>query len=110
MGVGISALFLVYPEENLSLYVSPRYVHVRGKTTTERQASPGIITNDDDRSENTSHTVAGTLGVRYDLSSRFNVFGEVGLEQERSKVFDSNFTSRFTRTGIRSGVGVVFFF
>jgi len=64
VGVGISALFLVYREENLSLYVSPRYVHVRGKTTTERQASPGIITNDDDRSENTSDTVVRSLGVR----------------------------------------------
>jgi hypothetical protein len=109
-GAGIRALFLVYREENLSLYVSPRYVYLGGKTTTERDASPGILTSGDDSTKTTTHRVAGSLGVRYALSSRFGVFGELGVEHGRSKLSESEFASRVTRTGIRSDVGIVFFF
>jgi len=111
VGIGISALFLVHREENLSLYVSPRYVHVRGSNTTERRDAPAAtIGFGEESTKTTSHVVAGSLGVRYVLNSRFGVFGEAGIEQHRSTSSDSQFVSRFASTAIRSGVGVVLYF
>jgi len=118
VGFGLSALFLVYREENLSLYVSPRYIHYRTKSTTAEDVSPpSVIVMGNEGSATTGHTLSGSLGMQYTLGGRFGVFGELGLSHERDELSrsspdesSSDFEARFTRTGIRSGVGVVFLF
>src|SRR5688500_14629307 len=50
VGVGLSALFLVYREENLSVYVSPRYIHRRGKTIVAQDVPADVfVCGSDDR-------------------------------------------------------------
>ena len=107
VGVGLSALFRVYREENLSLYVSPRYVHRRGRTTVVQDVPANVfVTGSDDR-EIEGHSITGSLGVRYGLGERFGVFGELGVDHSREDTTDPATESRIDRTGIRSGVGVV---
>jgi hypothetical protein len=113
VGVGISALFVVHQEENLSLYLSPRYIHRRGKTTYTRDDPPGVFGLSPDRREFNGHTAGGSLGARYALGAHFGVFGEVGVDHDRDKstgLPENDFEGRSMRTSIRSGVGVVLFF
>ena len=110
LGVGLSALLRVYREENLSLYVSPRYVHRRGKTSVVQDVPANVFVAGNDDREITGHSISGSLGARYDLGARFGVFGELGVDHSREDTTDPSTESRITRTGIRSGVGVVVVF
>ena len=107
VGVGLSALFRVYREENLSVYVSPRYVHRRGTTTVVQDVPANVFVAGSDDREIEGHSITGSLGARYGLGARFGVFGELGVDHSREDTTDPATESRITRTGIRSGVGVV---
>ena len=109
VGVGLSALFRVYREENLSLYVSPRYVHRRGKTTVVQDVPANVFVAGNDDREIRGDSITGSLGARYGLGARFGVFGELGVDHSREDTTEPATESRITRTGIRSGVGVVVF-
>jgi hypothetical protein len=109
VGVGLSALFRVYREENLSLYVSPRYVHRRGHISVVQDVPPNVfVTGSADR-QIRGHSITGSLGARYGLGARFGVFGELGVDHSREGTTDPETESRIARTGIRSGVGVLVF-
>jgi hypothetical protein len=109
VGVGISALFLIYREETLSVYVSPRYLHRRGHITiAQNLPADSFVLGNDDR-ESRGYAVAGSLGARYGLGARFAVFGEVGIDYSRDHTTEPTSDSRVTTTGIRSGAGVVVF-
>lgn len=109
VGVGISALFLVYREETLSVYVSPRYVHRRGHNTVALDVpADSFVPGNADR-ETKGYAVTGSLGARYGLGARFAVFGEVGIDYSRDRTTEPTAESRVTTTGIRSGAGVVVF-
>jgi hypothetical protein len=117
VGIGLSALILVHRADDLVVYLSPRYRHSRGKSTAENTSSPGIALLGNDDSDTTGHTFAGAAGAHYSLGRRFGVFGELGVSHEQTDTVrspdsrsESSFDSRFTRTGLRSGVGVVVFF
>jgi hypothetical protein len=107
LGVGLSMLFRVYREENLSLYLSPRYVHRRGETSVVQDVPANVFVAGNDDREIRGHSISGSLGARYDLSARFGVFGELGADHSREDTTDPSTESRISRTGIRSGVGVV---
>jgi len=107
IGVGLSVLFRVYRDENLTLYVSPRYVHRSGKTTVVQDIPANVFVPGDDDRDIEGHSMSGSLGVRYGLGERFGVFGELGVDYTREDTTDPATESRIARTGIRSGVGVV---
>ena len=109
VGVGLSALFRVYREENLSLYVSPRYVHRRGTTSVVQDVPANVFVAGNDDREIRGDTITGSFGARYGLGARFGVFGELGVDHSREDTTDPTSESRITRTGIRSGAGVVVF-
>lgn len=107
--IGISVLYRVYQQEHLSLYLSPRYAYDRLTSTGTGDLSP----SDGADRVTVDHTVSGSFGAHYALAPRFGLFGEVGVSHLWSgdgDLLDEPLSPRFTRTGIRSGVGVVLFF
>jgi hypothetical protein len=108
VGVGISALFQVYREENLTLYVSPRYVHRRGHTDVAQDVPIDVFVSGGDR-EIRGHTLAGSLGARYALGTRFGLFGELGIDYSREDTTETMFESKISRSGVRTGIGVLVF-
>lgn len=108
VGVGISALFQVYREENLSVYVSPRYVYRRGHTNVTQEVPADVFVNGSDR-EIRGYSLTGSLGGRYALGTRFGVFGELGVDYSREDTVEPMFESRINRTGIRTSAGVLLF-
>ena len=108
VGVGISALFRIYREESLSVYVSPRYVYRRGHTDVIQDVPVDVFTNGSDR-EIRGYSLTGSLGARYGLGARFGVFGELGIDYRREDTTEPEFESRIGGTGIRSAAGVVLF-
>ena len=107
VGVGLSALVRVYREENLSLYLTPRYVHRRGRTTVVQDVPANLFVAGSDDREIEGHSITGSLGARYGVGERFGVFGELGVDHSREDTTDPATESRITRTGIRGGVGVM---
>jgi hypothetical protein len=112
LDVGLSTLFLLSRIADTSVYVSPRYAYVRGDRTTT--SDPGYSPDDGSA---IGHNVSGALGMRYDLSAQIAVFGEAGTAFERQTVRShlpagSDLVSRaeYTRTRLRSGVGLIFYF
>ena len=109
VGVGVSALFQLHREENLLVYVSPRYVYRRGHTDVTQEVPAEVFgLNGSDR-EIRGYSLTGSLGGRYALGTRFGVFGELGFDYSREDTTDPSVESRISRTGIRSSAGVVLF-
>ncbi len=101
---GVSALFYLGPMEELRTYVSPRFVFVSTEMSSSDQ-------------ETSNYLVSGSFGAEYRLGTRFAVFGELGIEYNRSETRLSlptpiSGTTTVRRTGVasRSGVGVVLYF
>jgi hypothetical protein len=116
VGLGVSALFTVFQQDSLSVYVSPQYQRLsatsRRTETTDVMGTPITTTEE---STDGSYEVSGALGVRYRFGNRFGVFGEVGLAHERDNDdLDSTIgeltENRYSNTRLRSGVGVVLWF
>ena len=101
---GISALIYLAREDDLRLYLSPRYSYTASDTSQSGA------------SESSSWLLSGSIGAQHKLGSRFAVFGELGIEYGRSTIQFSNdqpmlsLTSRRTTIGSRSGAGVVLYF
>ena len=115
VGLGISALFTVYQQDSLSVYVSPRYQHLSATTRrTETGSILGTPITTTEELTNGSYEVSGALGVRYRFGNRFGVFGEAGLAHERdgddSSAFGDITGANYANTRLRSGVGVVLWF
>jgi hypothetical protein len=114
VGGGVSALLLLHRADGLSLYVSPRYVLRTGEITRENSSPQGVVTVRGSN-EISGHTVSGAFGAHYTMSARFGIFGELGVSHDRDSTSSSiegqtNDNFRTIRTGMRSGIGVVFFF
>jgi hypothetical protein len=107
VGVGFTALFYLRSTDKLRPYISPRYGFSRTKSSSD---SPLSLTE----STATSHTVAGFFGAQYSLHDRFSVFGDVGVshsfDSREVGVGSGDVRSENRVTGIRSGVGVIFYF
>jgi len=109
--VGLSALVNVRTIERLRLYLSPRlaYSHASSDNETGLTGSLSAFT------VTTSGLVAsGSFGTQYNVHDRFAVFGELGL-QYTSLTTESDFPgsrneSDSTTLGLRSAVGVTFYF
>ena len=100
---GVSALIYVNRVDQLRTYVSPRF------TFTSSDSS------DSNQPESSTWLASGSVGAQHQLGSRFAVFGELGLEYSRFKTEFSvlpglSTTTRTSRIGTRSGVGVVLYF
>ena len=108
VGVGVSALFQIYREENLLVYASPRYVFRRGHTDVVQDVPADIFASGSDR-DIRGHSITGSLGARYGLGTRFGVFGELGIDYSREDTTEPTFESRISRTGIRTSAGVLLF-
>jgi len=115
IGYGLSALFTVYREENLSVYVAPQYLHFSTKSEHVQEYTIfGMPQRETTENSSSGHTVSGSLGARYRLGNRFGVFGEVGLSRDwedvTSPIFPSMTEGGYSNYELRSGVGVVLWF
>jgi hypothetical protein len=115
VGLGLSALLFVHRSDNLGVYVSPRYMHNLGKNTTTVTSAPNVVVGGPGDRDTTGHAVSGAVGAHYTLGPRFGVFGEVGVSHARDRMSRESGPTpetefRFRSTGVRSGVGIVFFF
>jgi hypothetical protein len=124
VGVGASALFYLTRGDALRTYVAPRFLYVRGSTTSEglgfSSAIPVPVPTAPITTVTTGYNTAGSLGAQYTLGRRFGLFGELGLNYTHSggrdrtgaspaqSLGDNDITS--WSLGVRSGVGVTLFF
>jgi hypothetical protein len=117
-GTGVSGLFRVWKRDALSAYLAPRYTYTHGSTTPS-----GAFASPPTETTTTSHGMSGSVGAQYAMARRFSVFGEVGLAyttgvsqapQPESLAGVASATGRSEARnrsfGIRSGVGVVWYF
>jgi hypothetical protein len=118
-GFGLSGLLYLGRTDNVSTYVSPRFVY--SKTTTDIEGPellilvpPGYpVPTLDYRVETSGYSVAGSMGIQYSPNRRFSVFGELGLDYTSSESSSSSPTStelEVSSFGLRSGVGIVWYF
>ena len=126
LGVGVSALWTVARWDALRAYVAPRAGYTRLSATTTTRATttvppggviPGLPTIPTLERTNTSsgYQVGGAFGAQHSLVERFAIFGEVGINYSSSESAGDETvaflpTIRGRNVGIRSGVGVIFFF
>ena len=106
VGVGASALFYVAKWNDLSAYLSPRFVFHRATASSSIEG--------DDLPVKT-YTTTGSIGVEQKLGDRFTVFGEFGLDYGRTTAeFSGSVASAGKHTatafGTRSAVGVTWMF
>lgn len=71
---GISGLLYMHKWEDLSVYVSPRYLYSWSKSQSNQ--TTGTILSD---AKSPFHSISGALGAQYTLNKRFGLFGEAGL-------------------------------
>jgi|SRR5687768_17277005 len=116
--LGVSVLFDLHRSDELRLYVAPRIGVLITKSDIETTvtgltpADLAAITLPANR-ESTSHTPSGgvALGASHNISPRFRIFGEAGVNYSRGTL-DGIPLNDITQTsfGLRSGVGVVVLF
>jgi hypothetical protein len=118
-GIGISGLFYVSRNDNVSTYFSPRFAYAR--TTVELEGPDFVITlptpiptpSLEIRSESSSYSFAGSFGAQYSPNRRFGVFGELGLDYVSRQTESSPLSLSKTEGsafGVRSAVGVILYF
>ena len=95
---GIGARLYTSANGNLRTYIAPRYAYGRGTTSSN--------------STTTVHAVLGAFGAQYAAAPRFSVYGQVGVAYTRETIEreGNSPTSTSKDVGIRSGVGVIFYF
>jgi hypothetical protein len=116
--LGVSVLFDLHRSDELRLYVAPRIGVLITKSDIETTvtgltpADLAALTFPANR-ESTSHTPIGgvALGASHDISPRFRIFGEAGVNYSRGTL-DGIPLNDITQTsfGLRSGVGAVVLF
>ena len=109
--VGVSVLVNVRTIERLRLYLAPRLAYARSTTDNETGLS-GALTGF--TAKTTGVLASGSFGSQYSLHDRFAVFGELGL-QYTTQTTTSDFPGSSTEAdgttfGLRSAVGVTFYF
>jgi hypothetical protein len=133
IGAGLSALFYVKRWDALRAYVSPRFAYTHARSST---GSPSSVIASSSEGTSRLYTTTGSFGAEYSIGRRFGVFGEVGfgyssLTASTTTTVVTTFTSggifgvpaatttsiSTARTegdsknwGLRSAVGVIFYF
>ena len=104
-------MFYLKKYDNVRTYVSPRVSYTRSSSTVS-VSSPTQGTLPDFKSTSTTTGGAGVFGAQYSPSSRFSVFGELGLAFSHRRSGSSLVTqtvSKGNAFGTTAGVGVVFY-
>jgi hypothetical protein len=121
-GVGVSGLFYIKRWDALRAYISPRYAYSHTSSSSTLTIDPPISLPIDlslDISNSTSqHAIAGSFGAQYLAHQHFGVFGEIGagvafLKSSASTtvpLVPSLERPTATSWGVRSSVGVIFYF
>lgn len=104
IAVGFSALFYVARWDLTSAYVVPRYAYSRTESSIEGPLAG--LTDSTIR----AHAVSVSFGAQHRLGERFGIYGELGLEHDRSTTEITTAELRRRALGTRSGVGVVVYF
>jgi hypothetical protein len=109
--VGVSVLVNVRTIERLRLYLAPRLAYAHSTTDNETGLS-GTLSGF--TAKTTGVLASASFGSQYSLHDRFAVFGELGLQytaQTTTSDFPGTRTEAdFTASGLRSAVGVTFYF
>ena len=109
--VGVSVLVNVRTIERLRLYLAPRLAYARSTSDNESGLS-GALTGF--TAKTTGVLASGSFGSQYNVHDRFAVFGELGLQyttQTTTSDFPGSSTeAEGTTFGLRSAVGVTFYF
>jgi hypothetical protein len=103
LGMGVSALFYVSASDRVRTYVSPRYSYTRASASSTQGAISDATVN--------GSGFSGSFGAEFAASSRFGVFGEVGITYARQTTKPGIAGTEFkgTSTGTRAGVGIIFY-
>ena len=103
-GTGISALFYLSSQDHVQTYISPRFSYEHGSSSAE-----GLTAISDTTSNGTGF--GGSFGAEYSPSSRFSVFGELGIAYTHSKSTSSvsSVEVKGNSWGTRAGVGIIFY-
>lgn len=109
--VGLSALVTVSTIDRLRLYLVPRVAYSR--TTADNETGlEGALSGYE--STTTGVTASGSFGTQLSLHDRFAVFGELGLQYSTqsttSDFLGARNESEGTSFGLRSAIGVTFYF
>lgn len=109
--VGLSVLLNVRTIERLRLYLAPRIAYAHSTADNETGLS-GALTGF--TAKTTGVLASGSFGSQYNVHDRFAVFGELGL-QYTTQTTTSDFPGSRTEAdgttfGLRSAVGVTFYF
>jgi hypothetical protein len=110
IGTGLSVLFYLKKYDNVRTYISPRVNYTRSSSTLQVTSPPAGIP--ELKSTSTATGGAGVFGAQYSASSRFSVFGELGLAFSHRRSESSLSTqppSTGNAFGTTAGVGVVFY-
>ena len=116
VGLSVGALFYLGTDDRLRTYVAPAFTYSHANNSSEIRTVFNEATSFDNTSDigSDAYGVSGSFGAQYGFSDRFNVFGEVGIEYDRSTgSYDGAFTEVEVRThswGTRGAVGVVLYF
>jgi hypothetical protein len=120
-GVGLGALFYLGGEDNLRPYVSPRFQYARTATDTTSPTS-GSLPPLETEVRGSAFAVAVSFGAQYSPNRRFSVFGELGAAYSDSETTSTGVgfaipipitirtTTSSTGWGVRSSVGVIWYF
>ncbi len=109
--VGLSALVNVRTIERLRLYLSPRLAYSYSSSDNETGLTGSLSAF---TATTTGLVASGSFGTQYNVHDRFAIFGELGL-QYTSLTTESDFPGSSNQTdstsfGLRSAVGVTFYF
>lgn len=109
--VGVSALVNVRTIERLRLYLTPRvaYTHSTAENESGLTGALSAFTT-----TTRGFIASGSFGTQYNVHDRFALFGELGL-QYTALTTESDFPGSRSETdsttfGLRSAVGVTFYF
>ncbi len=109
--VGLSALVTVGSIDRLRLYVTPRVAYSHASSDSETGFDGGLSA----LTASTKGVIAsGSFGAQYNVHYRFALFGELGAQYAslttRSDFPGSKSKTDSTSLGLRSAVGVAFYF
>jgi hypothetical protein len=98
LGAGGSALFYMGDDNGLRMYLSPRFILSRAKSSTSSNGAQN------------AYNTSGSVGAQYGLGERFAIFGELGLNYAWQKTSSTLSTVKSSSFGTRSSVGVAIYF
>ena len=109
VGLGVSLLLYMKKWDNTAAYFVPRFAwsHASAKSESDFGGS-----NFESKSTGDAYTYSGSFGAQGWLGSRFSAYGEVGLAYTTASSESelSGSENKTTGFGLRSGVGIVFYF